>query len=58
LRVTEEVIARAIATRDVRTLKDIRRHTGAGDGCMACHRRLSTYLERHAVPASLAAAVA
>jgi bacterioferritin-associated ferredoxin len=56
LRVTEEVIATAFATQDIRTLKDIRRHTGAGDGCMACHRRLSNYLERHPVPAPLAAA--
>jgi bacterioferritin-associated ferredoxin len=58
LRVTEEGIAQAFATQDIRTLRDIRLHTGAGDGCMACHRRLSAYLERHPVPASLAAAVA
>jgi bacterioferritin-associated ferredoxin len=58
LRVTEEVIANAFATQDIRTLKDIRRHTGAGDGCMACHRRLSAYLEGHTIPATLAAAVA
>jgi bacterioferritin-associated ferredoxin len=58
LRVTEEILTEAFATQDIRTLKDIRQHTGAGDGCMACHRRLKTYLDRHAVPGSLAAAVA
>jgi bacterioferritin-associated ferredoxin len=58
LRVTEQVLAEAFASQDIRTLRDIRRHTGAGDGCMACHRRLAVYLEQHAVPASLSAAVA
>jgi bacterioferritin-associated ferredoxin len=55
LRVTEAVLAEAFATHDIQTLKDIRRHTGAGDGCMSCHRRLQTYLERHSVTASVAA---
>jgi len=58
LQVTEEVLANAFARGDIRTLRDIRRHTGAGDGCMACHRRLAAYLERQAVPEPLAAAVA
>jgi bacterioferritin-associated ferredoxin len=58
LRITEQVLVDAFATGDIRTLKDIRRHTGAGDGCMACHHRLKSYLDTHAVPASLAAAVA
>jgi bacterioferritin-associated ferredoxin len=58
LRVTEEVLVQAFASGDIRTLKDIRRHTGAGDGCMACHRRLASYLERFTVPEPLAAAVA
>jgi bacterioferritin-associated ferredoxin len=58
LRVTEEVLATAFATQNIQTLKDIRRHTGAGDGCMACHRRLTSYLDRHPVPDLLAAAVA
>jgi bacterioferritin-associated ferredoxin len=58
LRITEDVLAQAFATQDIRTLKDIRRHTGAGDGCMACHRRLQGFLERHTVPGVLAQAVA
>jgi bacterioferritin-associated ferredoxin len=58
LRVTEQVLAAALAAHDIRTLKDLKRHTGAGDGCMACHRRLKGYLERHPVTGPLAAAVA
>jgi len=58
LQVTEDILVKAFATGDIRTLRDIRRHTGAGDACMACHRRLAAYLERHAVPDPLAAAVA
>ena len=58
LRVTEEILTQAFATQDIQTLKDIRRHTGAGDGCMGCHRRLQAYLERHAVARPLVAAVA
>lgn len=46
LRVTEDVIVRALETEDIRTLKDMRRYTGAGDGCMGCHKRLAAYLER------------
>jgi bacterioferritin-associated ferredoxin len=52
LRVTEEAIAEAVATQAVRSLKDIRRHTGAGDGCMACHKRLARYLDRPAYSSS------
>jgi bacterioferritin-associated ferredoxin len=58
LRVTEQVLVEAFASGDIRTLKDIRSHTGAGDGCMACHQRLKSYLDRFTVPAALAAAVA
>ena len=45
LGVTEEVILRALAGGEVRCVNDIRRRTGAGDGCMACHRRLERYLD-------------
>jgi bacterioferritin-associated ferredoxin len=46
LRVTEDVILEALALFDLRTLSDLRHHTGAGDGCTACHQRLRGYLER------------
>lgn len=46
LQVTETMLLEAIELGDLRTLKEIRAHTGAGDGCTACHRRLHQFLER------------
>jgi bacterioferritin-associated ferredoxin len=46
LQVTEEVLLDALDAFDLRTVKDVRRHTGAGEGCTACHKRLGQYLER------------
>jgi bacterioferritin-associated ferredoxin len=46
LNVTEEAILAAVAAFDLATLKQLREHTGAGDGCTACHKRLRGYLER------------
>jgi NAD(P)H-nitrite reductase large subunit len=45
LRVTEEVLLAALTTYEVKTVRDLQRHTGAGDGCMACHALLKRYLE-------------
>jgi NAD(P)H-nitrite reductase large subunit len=45
LQVTESALVEALTTLQLRTLKDVRRHTGAGDGCTACHKRLCRYLE-------------
>jgi NAD(P)H-nitrite reductase large subunit len=47
LQVTEATLLEALTTQDIRTLRDIRRHTGAGDGCTACHAHLQQYLEAH-----------
>ena len=47
LRVTETELIEALTTREIRTVKEIRRHTGAGDGCTACHSLLRQYLERY-----------
>src|SRR5262245_33436469 len=47
LQVTQGELMAALATRRIRTLKDIKRETGAGDGCMVCHRRLRRYLEQY-----------
>jgi bacterioferritin-associated ferredoxin len=52
LQVSEAVLRRALVTFDLRTLKDVRQHTGAGDGCTGCHRRLSAYLQEYAQSAS------
>jgi bacterioferritin-associated ferredoxin len=45
LQVTEEVLLAVLENEDIRTVRDIRQHTGAGDGCTACHRTLCRYLE-------------
>jgi NAD(P)H-nitrite reductase large subunit len=48
LRVTAGELAEAMACEDIRSLKDVRRHTGAGGGCMVCHRLLRKYIEQQA----------
>jgi bacterioferritin-associated ferredoxin len=48
LQITETELVTALTVREIRTLQDIRQHTGAGDGCTACHKTLRKYLERHA----------
>lgn len=52
LQVTESVVIEALTTLEIRTVKDLRRHTGAGDGCTACHTRLRHYLTEHAYASS------
>ena len=47
LQVTEGELVQALTTVELRSVRDIRRHTGAGDGCTACHKALVKYLERH-----------
>lgn len=44
LNVTHADLLAAMARHDVRTLEDLCRYTGAGDGCMACRPRLPRYL--------------
>lgn len=52
LRVTETDLVTAITTLEIRTVSDVRRLTGAGDGCTACHRKIQSYIDTHsAVPA-------
>lgn len=48
LQVTEEQIVVAITTLEIRSLRDLRRQTGAGDGCTACHRKLKSLVAEHA----------
>ena len=48
LRVTEAVVVEAIVTLGLRTVKEVRTATGAGDGCTCCHRHIHAYLEVHA----------
>ncbi len=48
LNVTEETVVNAIATLGLRTVKEVRKYTGAGDGCTACHPRIREVLKQHA----------
>ena len=52
LQVTEEAVVEALTTRPIQSVKDLRRHTGAGDGCTACHHTLEQYIEDYAYSAS------
>ena len=45
LAVTEEVVTASIARFALATIEDIRRHTGAGEGCTSCHARIRAILE-------------
>jgi NAD(P)H-nitrite reductase large subunit len=47
LQVTEGALLEVLQTMEVRTLADVRRCTGAGDGCTACHKRIKHLLERN-----------
>lgn len=47
LQITEAAVIEAVATRDLKTIREIRKHTGAGDGCTACHHHLRALLEGH-----------
>jgi bacterioferritin-associated ferredoxin len=55
LQVTETEIVEALATREIRSLKDLRRHTSAGDGCTACHQQLMQILQEHRRPLPICA---
>lgn len=52
LQVTEDEIIDAIQAEEIRTLHDVRRFTGAGDGCTACHARIMECLDEHGYPSS------
>ncbi|MCI0461303.1 MAG: (2Fe-2S)-binding protein [Gemmataceae bacterium] len=47
LKVTEAHLIETIVTRRLITLKQVREHTGAGDGCTCCHARIQGLLEQH-----------
>jgi NAD(P)H-nitrite reductase large subunit len=52
LAVTEEALIGAIVTLGLRTVKDVRTATEAGDGCTCCHKELAVYLAVYAPAAS------
>jgi bacterioferritin-associated ferredoxin len=51
LQVTEEAIVQAVTTFSLTTVQEIRKFTGAGDGCTCCHARLSQLLAQAQSPA-------
>jgi len=48
LQVTESMLIETLTTRDVSSVTDLRTHTGAGEGCTACHSLLRKYIEQYA----------
>lgn len=44
LRVSACALRQLAANGEVRSLDDVKRHTGAGDGCTGCHRRIQEFL--------------
>ena len=53
LQVTEAQVVRMIERLELRTVHDIRKYTGAGDGCTCCHALLKEYLAQHACAVSV-----
>jgi NAD(P)H-nitrite reductase large subunit len=51
MRMTEGALVDVIVSRGISDLKELRQETGAGDGCMACRRRLQHYLNEYAASA-------
>ena len=52
LQITEEAVLTAVETLNIRSVKELRQHTGAGEGCTACHRELRRYVELQMVQSS------
>jgi len=45
LQVTEDEVVTMIATLGLRTIHEVRRATGAGDGCTCCHDEIRKQLQ-------------
>jgi bacterioferritin-associated ferredoxin len=55
LQVTETQVVRMIERLELRTVRDLRKYTGAGEGCTCCHAKLEEYLEKYGCAAEMAA---
>ena len=55
LKVTEADMVETIVTLGLRSFDDVRRCTGAGDGCTSCHRKIRECLTRYALPSASSA---
>ena len=49
LNITEGELVNVITSREIESLRDLRRHTGAGEGCTCCHATLKEYLARYSL---------
>ncbi len=58
LQITEAELVTAVTTLELRTVTEVRQHTGAGDGCNACHKLLRRYLDAIAAPHAVAVSAA
>ncbi len=47
MQVTEDQLVEALTTMDIRSVRDVRRLTGAGNGCNACHRKIQSFIDSH-----------
>ena len=52
LNVSEAQVVQMIACLELRTVRDLSQHTGAGEGCTCCHAKLEEYLERFSCEAA------
>jgi bacterioferritin-associated ferredoxin len=57
LKVTEDTIVTAITTLGLRTVREVRVETGAGDGCTCCHKQIRALLEAHSPAARLSVTI-
>ena len=49
LNITEGALVDVLTTRPIAHLKELRKATGAGDGCTCCHETLKEYLRRYSL---------
>ncbi|MBI3822455.1 MAG: (2Fe-2S)-binding protein [Planctomycetes bacterium] len=52
LQVSESQVIRMITRLELRTVHDLTKYTGAGDGCTCCHAKLAEYLEKFSCEAA------
>jgi bacterioferritin-associated ferredoxin len=46
LNITADMVIDTVTAHNVRSLKELRVLTGAGDGCTCCHRRLQDLIDQ------------
>lgn len=56
LGVSEEALISSIVTLGLRTVKEVRAATEAGDGCTCCHQELAAYLAVYAPSSNMCSA--